>query len=99
MILPGKHIKQDRALIAIGGDILSVLDARMNVSEIGRGYRNSASRGKDPPRCRSIGLCSPSPSCSPYQPLFRTVMKSCPHEQRDDRFDLKFSTNFQDAHV
>jgi hypothetical protein len=34
MILPGKHIKQDRALIAIGGDILSVLDGRMNVSEI-----------------------------------------------------------------
>jgi hypothetical protein len=34
MILPGKHIKQDRALIAIGGDILSVLDNRMKVSEI-----------------------------------------------------------------
>jgi hypothetical protein len=34
MILPGKHIKQDRALIAVGGDILSVLDGRMNVSEI-----------------------------------------------------------------
>jgi hypothetical protein len=36
MILPGKHIKQDRALIAIGGDILAVLDRRMSVSEIWR---------------------------------------------------------------
>jgi hypothetical protein len=34
MILPGKHMKQDRALIAIGGDILAVLNRRMNVSEI-----------------------------------------------------------------
>jgi len=32
MILPGKHIKQDRALIAVGGDILSVLDGPMTVS-------------------------------------------------------------------
>jgi ABC-3C biological conflict system middle component len=36
MILPGKHIKQDRALLAVGGDILSVLDGRMNISEIWR---------------------------------------------------------------
>lgn len=34
MILPGKHIKQDRALISIGGDILSVLNERMSVSQI-----------------------------------------------------------------
>jgi hypothetical protein len=34
MILPGKHIKQDRALIAVGGDILSVLDAPMSVSAV-----------------------------------------------------------------
>jgi len=32
MILPGKHIKQDRALIAVGGDILSVLDGPTTVS-------------------------------------------------------------------
>ena len=32
MILPGKHIKQDRALITVGGDILSVLDEPMTVS-------------------------------------------------------------------
>ncbi|WP_424628520.1 ABC-three component system middle component 6 [Bradyrhizobium sp. SYSU BS000235] len=36
MILPGKHIKQDRALIAVGGDILSVLDRAMTVSSIWR---------------------------------------------------------------
>jgi hypothetical protein len=40
MILPGKHIKQDRALIAIGGDILAVLDRGMSVSEIWRGVQN-----------------------------------------------------------
>ena len=34
MILPGKHIKQDRALIAVGGDILSVLDGPMTISVI-----------------------------------------------------------------
>jgi hypothetical protein len=34
MILPGKHIKQDRALIAVGGDILSVLDGPMTVSAV-----------------------------------------------------------------
>jgi hypothetical protein len=34
MILPGKHIRQDRALISVGGDILSVLDSRMSVSEV-----------------------------------------------------------------
>lgn len=34
MILPGKHIKQDRALISIGGDILSVLKNRMSVSQL-----------------------------------------------------------------
>jgi hypothetical protein len=40
MILPGKHIKQDRALIAIGGDILAVLDRRMSVSEIWKEVQN-----------------------------------------------------------
>ena len=34
MILPGKHIRQDRALISVGGDILSVLDSPMSVSEV-----------------------------------------------------------------
>jgi len=34
MILPGKHLRQDRALISVGGDILTVLDAPMTVSAI-----------------------------------------------------------------
>ncbi len=34
MILPGKHLKQDRALITIGGEILSILDEPMKVSGI-----------------------------------------------------------------
>jgi hypothetical protein len=34
MILPGKHIRQDRALISVGGDILSVLDSPRSVSEV-----------------------------------------------------------------
>lgn len=34
MILPGKHIKEDRALLVVGGDILSVLDSSMSVSEV-----------------------------------------------------------------
>ncbi|MBD2746116.1 hypothetical protein IC232_05310 [Microvirga sp. BT688] len=34
MILPGKHIRPDRALISVGGDILSVLDRPATVSEI-----------------------------------------------------------------
>jgi hypothetical protein len=36
MILPGKHIRQDRALISVGGDILAVLDSRMSVSDVWR---------------------------------------------------------------
>ena len=34
MILPGKHIRQDRALISVGGDILSVLVGPMTVSDV-----------------------------------------------------------------
>ena len=34
MILPGKHIRQDRALLVVGGDILSVLDGPMTISQI-----------------------------------------------------------------
>jgi hypothetical protein len=49
MILPGKHIRQDRALISIGGDILSVLKDQSTVSDIWdkvraiRGMRDNAS--------------------------------------------------------
>ena len=34
MILPGKHLRQDRALISVGGDILAVLDGPMTVSTV-----------------------------------------------------------------
>lgn len=34
MILPGKHLKQDRALIGIGGEILEALDQEQTVSEL-----------------------------------------------------------------
>jgi hypothetical protein len=34
MILPGKHLRQDRALISVGGDILAVLTGPMTVSAI-----------------------------------------------------------------
>lgn len=34
MILPGKHIRQDRALISVGGDILSVLEDQSTVSDV-----------------------------------------------------------------
>jgi hypothetical protein len=50
MILPGKHIKQDRALLSVGGDILSVLDGRMTVSEIWKRVQNLRdSREESPP--------------------------------------------------
>lgn len=39
MILPGKHILADRALISVGGDVLSVLDTGASVSEIWRRVR------------------------------------------------------------
>jgi hypothetical protein len=34
MILPGKHLRQDRALISVGGDILTVLKSPMTVSAV-----------------------------------------------------------------
>ncbi|WP_371826804.1 ABC-three component system middle component 6 [Microvirga sp. VF16] len=40
MILPGKHIRQDRALISIGGDILSVLSEPAPVSDIWQNVRS-----------------------------------------------------------
>lgn len=32
MILPGKHLKPDRALLSVGGEILAVLDDESTVS-------------------------------------------------------------------
>jgi len=40
MILPGKHIRQDRALISVGGDILSVLNEPAHVSDIWQKVRS-----------------------------------------------------------
>ena len=49
MILPGKHLRPDRALLSVGGDILSVLATPAQVSEVWervlglRSTRNGAS--------------------------------------------------------
>ena len=34
MILPGKHLKPDRSLLGIGGEILEILDHEQTVSEL-----------------------------------------------------------------
>ncbi len=34
MILPGKHLRPDRALLGVGGDILAVLTGPAQVSEV-----------------------------------------------------------------
>lgn len=34
MILPGKHLKQDRALLGIGSEILAALEQEQTVSEL-----------------------------------------------------------------
>ena len=34
MILPGKHLRQDRALLSVGADILAQLDEPRSVSEL-----------------------------------------------------------------
>lgn len=34
MILPGKHLKPDRALLSVGGEILAVLGAEATVSTV-----------------------------------------------------------------
>ena len=39
MILPGKHLRPDRALLSVGGDILTVLSAPSPVSELWDGVQ------------------------------------------------------------
>ena len=34
MILPGKHLTHDRALLGVGGEILALLDERRTISEL-----------------------------------------------------------------
>jgi hypothetical protein len=41
MILPGKHLKQDRALLTVGAEILSYLDEPRSVSELWEGIRQN----------------------------------------------------------
>lgn len=48
MILPGKHLKQDRALLGIGGDILTILDHEQTVSELWQRFQASRYRSQHP---------------------------------------------------
>lgn len=46
MILPGKHMRDDRALISVGADVLSVLHEASSVSQVWDGVRQArATRG------------------------------------------------------
>jgi len=44
MILPGKHLKPDRALLSVGGEILAVMGESSTVSEIWGRVRDLRSR-------------------------------------------------------
>jgi hypothetical protein len=41
MILPGKHLRQDRALLSVGAEILAELDEARTVSELWERIRNA----------------------------------------------------------
>jgi hypothetical protein len=41
MILPGKHLRQDRALLSVGAEILAALDEARTVSELWERVRSS----------------------------------------------------------
>lgn len=43
MILPGKHLRQDRALLSVGGEILAELDEPRSVSELWERVRQKRS--------------------------------------------------------
>ena len=47
MILPGKHLKPDRALITIGGEILAVLEDASTVSTVWERVRSVRSTRQD----------------------------------------------------
>ena len=44
MILPGKHLKVDRSLLGIGGDILSAMGQESTVSELWERVRDRKQR-------------------------------------------------------
>lgn len=46
MILPGKHLKQDRAILGIGGEILSILEYDQTVSELWQRFQDSRGQSK-----------------------------------------------------
>lgn len=48
MILPGKHLQYDRALIGIGIDIISALDEDRTVSELWYRVRTARDRTANP---------------------------------------------------
>lgn len=48
MILPGKHLKYDRSLISIGGDIISIMHGKHTVSEIWERTRSNRSPQASP---------------------------------------------------
>ncbi|MBI1249323.1 hypothetical protein GC197_15945 [bacterium] len=44
MILPSKHLKTDRALIGIGGEVLQLLDQSKTVSRLWEEFRETRSK-------------------------------------------------------
>ena len=44
MILPGKHLKADRALLTVGGEILTVMDKSASVSTVWERVRRLGSK-------------------------------------------------------
>ena len=48
MILPGKHLKQERALLGIGRDILDVLEQGQTVSELWERFQLSRNQRGGP---------------------------------------------------
>ena len=47
MILPGKHLKPDRALLSVGGEILSVMGEAGTVSDVWERVRDERGRRVD----------------------------------------------------
>jgi hypothetical protein len=48
VILPGKHLRQDRALLGVGADILSHLDEDRTVSELWERVRSARGQAASP---------------------------------------------------
>ena len=48
MILPGKHLKVDRSLLGVGGEILNVLEQGLTVSELWERTRGARPESASP---------------------------------------------------